>query len=98
MSKPKYYKDLTTVLVKEIAKEIGSSFEEVYSIVNTQSKFAAHIVETSGFEAVSLPYLGKFLVNPRRLQHINQNRANKNIIKYESVPRRKVQSDSNSGD
>jgi len=98
MAKPKYYKDLSTVLMKEIAKDMGTSFEEIYSIVNTQSKYTAHMIEHSGFEAISLPYLGKFMVNPFRLQKINQSMAERKIKKYESIPRREVQSDSDSGD
>jgi len=98
MPKPKFYKDLSTILMKEIAQDLGTSFEEVYSIVNSQSKFTAHIVEHSGFETVSLPYLGKFTVNPYRLQMINQNRAERKIVKHESIPRREVQSDGDSGD
>ena len=64
-------------IAREIANEIGGNFEEVLSIIRSQSAYLAYTMEHSGFETVMLPYLGKFYVNPKQLQYIN----NKNIIK-----------------
>jgi glucan phosphorylase len=67
--------DLHSNLIREIAREMGTSFEEIYSVVNTQSKYTVHVMTSSGFETVMLPYLGKFLVKPYRLYKLNENRA-----------------------
>lgn len=69
--------DLSRRLIREIAKELGTSYEEVFSIVNTQSKYTAEVIQYSGFETVTLPYLGKFMVKPARLKKLNDNMMNK---------------------
>lgn len=72
--------DLELKLCKEISREIGASLEEVVSIVRTQAKYVSHVMEFSGFESVSLPYLGKFLVKPARLRKLNELMADKRLI------------------
>ena len=71
--------DLELQICREISREIGAPVEEVMSIVRTQSKYTTHIMEHSGFESVSLPYLGKFLVKPQRLVKLNESEANKRL-------------------
>jgi len=77
--------DLELQICREISKEIGAPVEEVMSIVRTQSKYATHIIEHSGFEAISLPYLGKFLVKPGRLKKLNESMANRRLEKQSKV-------------
>jgi hypothetical protein len=72
--------DLELQICREIAKEIGAPIEEVLTIVRAQSKYVCHIIENSGFESVSLPYLGKFLVKPMRLKKLNESMAEKLIL------------------
>lgn len=84
--------DLELIICREISKEIGAPVEEVMSIVRTQSKYVTHIIEHSGFESVSLPYLGKFIVKPERLQKLNESEANKRLQEtgaiWESSPKK----------
>jgi hypothetical protein len=65
-------RDVSGEIIREVAKETGAAIEEVFSIVNCQSKYVAWVIEHSGFETVTLPYLGKFVVNPKRVQKLNQ--------------------------
>ncbi len=81
--------DLEMQICKEISKEIGSPLEEVMSIVRTQSKFITGVIKNSGFESVSLPYMGKFLVKPGRLKRLNasmaERRTMENAVVWESL-------------
>jgi hypothetical protein len=72
--------DLELQICREIAKEINAPLEEVITIVRAQSKYVTHVMEHSGFEAVSLPYLGKFLVKPMRLKKLNEAMAEKRLL------------------
>lgn len=72
--------DLELQICRQIATEIGAPIEEVVSIVRTQSKYVTQIIAKSGFESVSLPYLGKFLVKPGRLKKLNEAMAEKRLL------------------
>jgi len=84
--------DLELQICREISKEIGAPVEVVMSIVRTQSKYTTHMIEHSGFEAVSLPYLGKFHVKPGRLKKLNESMANRRLNEqtptWESSPKK----------
>jgi hypothetical protein len=71
--------DLEVQICREISKEIGAPVEEIMSIVRTQSKYTTYMMEHSGFETVSLPYLGKFHVKPGRLKKLNESMANRRL-------------------
>ena len=77
--------DLEYEICKEISKEIGSPMEEVMSIVRTQSKYVTQTIKTSGFESISLPYLGKFLVKPWRLVKLNEAMAEKRVLQNAEI-------------
>lgn len=68
-------------IIKQISENIGAPISEVEQIVNSQSEYVAYVMEHSGFETVMLPYLGKFLVNPKRLKYLN----NKNLLKNGAI-------------
>ena len=77
--------DLELQICREISKEIGSPLEEVMSIVRAQSKYVTQAIKNSGFESISLPYMGKFLVNPWRLRRLNQAMAEKRILQTADI-------------
>lgn len=58
---------------QEIAKELGISPNLVQKIVRTQFEFVKYVMEKGEFETVRLPYFGKFMVKPYRLQKVNEN-------------------------
>jgi len=64
-------------LAKQISKEIGMPYEQTLSIIRSSIGYIVYIMKYSGFEAVKLPYLGKFLVKPKRLQYYNEQKLNK---------------------
>lgn len=58
---------------QEIAKELGVSPSLVQKMVRTQFEFVKTTMEKGEFETVRLPYFGKFMVKPYRLQKVNEN-------------------------
>ena len=77
--------DLELQICREISKEIGSPLEEVMSIVRTQSKYVTQTIKLSGFESISLPYLGKFVVKPWRLKKLNEAMAEKRVLQNAEI-------------
>lgn len=72
-------------IYREIAKETGSTMQEVENCVETQFKFIEKIIRRGEFDTVRMPYLGKFTVKPSRVKYLN----NKNAI----IQRRKLSGD-----
>lgn len=60
------------VISKRISKDIGMPYEQVVSIYRSCIAYLVHVMKHSGFEPVKLPYLGKFMVKPYRLQAYNE--------------------------
>jgi hypothetical protein len=60
------------ILARKISKEIGMPYEQTLSIIRSSIGYIIHVMKYSGFEAVKLPYLGKFMVKPKRLQYYNE--------------------------
>lgn len=52
--------------------------QKIEEIVFYQFKFVKDVMKRGKFEAVRLPYLGKFHVNPGRLKHLNERTSNNN--------------------
>ena len=52
--------------------------QKIEEIVFYQFKFVKDVMKKGKFEAVRLPYLGKFHVNPGRLKHLNERTSNNN--------------------
>jgi len=62
-------------LSREIAQELGATHSEVYNIVESQFTYVKKVMEHGAFETVRLPYLGKFTVNAKRVQLLNDRLA-----------------------
>jgi len=54
--------------INETAKELGLSKKEVEEIVNVQSSYLRHIMESGTFDSVRLPNLGVFKSKPLEVQ------------------------------
>ena len=52
--------------------------QKIEEIVFYQFNFVKDVMKRGKFEAVRLPYLGKFHVNPGRLKHLNERTSNNN--------------------
>jgi len=59
-------------LIIKLASEYNLPISKVEEIVYFQFKFVGEVIKKGNFEAVRLPYLGKFHVNPGRLKHLNE--------------------------
>lgn len=72
---------LKSELIKEVQKELGGSYSEIESVVESQFQFIKYTIEKGLFNSVRMPYFGRFKVNPYRLQKLNvalaKNRKNK---------------------
>ena len=61
-------KEILTMLATKYNLPISKVEEAAYY----QYKYTSKIIREGKFEAVRLPYLGKFHVNPGRLKHLNE--------------------------
>lgn len=61
-------------IARDVAKQLNITYEEVISIYRCAIAYTIHVMKHSGFEAIKLNYLGKFLVNPYRLKKYNETR------------------------
>jgi nucleoid DNA-binding protein len=57
-------------LIQKLATKHNLPLSKIEEIVNYQFKFVSNIIKKGEFEAVRLPYFGKFSVKKGRLQHI----------------------------
>lgn len=64
-------------LYKELAKEYGTTVEEIRSIVESQFLFLRKTIEYGAFDSVRIPFFGRFHVNPYRLHKLNLERVTK---------------------
>ena len=64
-------------LYKELAKEYGTTVEEIRSIVESQFSFLRKTIEHGAFDSVRIPFFGRFYVNPYRLHKLNLERVTK---------------------
>lgn len=64
-------------LYKELAKEYGTTVEEIRSIVESQFLFLRKTIEHGAFDSVRIPFFGRFHVNPYRLHKLNLERVTK---------------------
>lgn len=75
-------------IYKEIAAETGCSINEIEKVAEAQFSFIKKIIERGEFDTIRLPYLGKFGVNPKRVQNLN----NRDAV----IQRRKLSGDNRS--
>ena len=59
-------------IIQTLATKYNLPLKKVEEIVNHQFKFISKIMKKGDFEAIRLPYFGKFSVNKRRIEHINK--------------------------
>tara|TARA_R110002020_G_scaffold126458_7_gene284235 strand:+ start:1998 stop:2222 length:225 start_codon:yes stop_codon:yes gene_type:complete len=57
-------------IIQKIATEYNLPLKTVTDIVDCQFKFINKIISQGDFDAVRLPYFGKFDVNKKRLKYI----------------------------
>jgi hypothetical protein len=59
-------------IIINLASKYNLPISKVEEAVYHQFKYTSQIIRQGNFEAVRLPYLGKFHVNPGRLKHLNE--------------------------
>jgi|TARA_R110001599_G_scaffold162528_1_gene351767 nucleoid DNA-binding protein len=59
-------------LIQKLASKYNLPLKTVENIVYHQFKFVSKIMSEGKFNAVRLPYFGKFHVNKNRLKHIKE--------------------------
>lgn len=59
-------------LIHTLATKYNLSLQEVERAVNHQLKFVAKVMAEGKFEAVRLPYFGKFSAKKGRIKHIQK--------------------------
>ena len=67
-------------IIQRIATKHNLPLSKIEEIINYQFKFVSEIIKKGDFEAVRLPYFGKFSVKQSRLKHINKNKNDKDKI------------------
>ena len=73
--------DITKKIIANVAKQLGSSIKQVEEIVMTQSAYARYVMEKGAFEGIAFPYLGKFVVDPKKVKASNERVAKTNALK-----------------
>lgn len=58
-------------ILREVAAELGLTIEQVRAIVNSQSDYTKEVMESSTFDSVRWPYLGRFVSKPKEIVMIN---------------------------
>ena len=58
-------------IIERIARDLGTTREQVIQVVDFQRKTLKETMEKGEFEGVRFPYLGKFTVSEKRLKAIN---------------------------
>jgi len=59
-------------IIHQLATKYNLPLNKVKEIVEYQFKFASQKMKEGKFETVRLPYFGKFSVNSKRLEHIQE--------------------------
>lgn len=59
-------------ILTNLATKYNLPISKVQEAVYHQFKYTSKTIREGNFEAVRLPYLGKFHVNPGRLKHLNE--------------------------
>ena len=57
-------------LIQKLATKHNLPLSKIEEIANYQFRFVSNIIKEGKFDAVRLPYFGKFSVKKGRLQHI----------------------------
>ncbi len=65
-------------IIQILATKHNLPLEKVEAIVTTQFKYVAKVMGDGSFDAVRLPYFGKFSSKPSRRNNINKNGVTRN--------------------
>ena len=57
-------------IIYKLANKYNLPLNKVEEIVNFQFKYVSKIIKEGKFDAIRLPYFGKFSVNKNRVKHI----------------------------
>ena len=60
------------VIIHKLATKYNLSLTRIEKIVEHQFKFVTDIMKIGDFKTIRLPYFGKFSVNPKRVEYINE--------------------------
>ena len=64
-------------IIYKLANRYNLPLQKIEEIVDFQFKYVANIIKEGNFEAVRLPYFGKFSANKNRIKHITNLKKNK---------------------
>ena len=64
-----------SVILKEVANELGLPLETVKKMVSAQSEYTKVVMSSSTFDSVRWPYLGVFKSKPKEIQMLNHLRG-----------------------
>lgn len=59
-------------LIIKLASEYNLPISKIEEIIYFQFKYVGGVIKAGEFEAIRLPYLGKFHVKPGRVKHLNE--------------------------
>tara|TARA_R110000851_G_scaffold101379_1_gene217519 strand:+ start:289 stop:507 length:219 start_codon:yes stop_codon:yes gene_type:complete len=65
------------LIIYYLANKYNMPLSKIEKLVSHQFKYIEKIMKEAKFEAVRLPYFGKFSVNPKRVEHINKKKNDK---------------------
>jgi len=60
------------LIIYKLANKYDLPLSKVKEIVDYQFKYVAKIMQEGDFEAIRLPYFGRFSVKSNRVKHINK--------------------------
>ena len=60
------------LIIYRLANKYNLPIKKIKEIVEYQFKYTTEVMKKGDFEAIRLPYFGKFSVNPRRVEYINK--------------------------
>ena len=65
-------------LIQNLASKYNLPLKTVTDIIESQFKYVGKVMEEGKFEAVRLPYFGKFSVKCNRVKHLDNTKKEKN--------------------
>ena len=66
------------LIVYYLANKYNLPLSKIEEIIEYQFKYVMKIMKKGDFEAIRLPYFGKFSVNPKRVEYINKKKSESN--------------------
>ena len=67
-------------IIHYLANKYNFPLQTIEKIISYQFKYVSKIMKEGNFEAIRLPYFGKFSVNPNRVKHLTALKKEKNKI------------------